>query len=634
MTSAITLRQATIELQWLKRNPDFMERPASILEFLGEEYLNIEKGVRDGVKECLVSIFGEEPNVYNLAKVQRAMFTGGIGIGKTTFASIALPYMCHWVLCLKDPQDFFGLLPGSRIAFMQMSTSETQAKEVLFGDIFARIKHSKWFKKYPYDDKYKNQIRFPKDIWIVPGDSSETTFEGYNILGGIIDEIDSHKVTEKKDYAETGYDTIHARITSRFMTRGLLILIGQMKKSIGFAAKKYKEFVEEGEEGGCFAKKLTIWESLGWARFLTPIGTRDSFWFDPKRKQILPEIMIDLYDKEELMEIPNVYRKDFLNNPEKALRDHAGIPPLVGEAFISMVERVQLCRDKWHQRFDVQVSPVKPAIHRPEFEEWFRAVDSLPRVAHIDIAYSAKGDALGIAIGHIRELKEVDEELKPVIVFDALIRMRPIPGTQIILSEVRQVLYDLKSERGFKIKKVTLDGFESTDTLQQLEKKKFETEYVSVDKDILPYHDLREAIYEGRCEFPRYMTYMRPGDVNQVEIAVQELLQLVVKDNGKIDHPDGGSKDVSDAMAGVVTTLMGDRRYRRGVSSTGVSSSSGAGSGIIEVPGFRMDSPLSPSGPGGMPAGLPGLPSLPSLPAGIGSLGGLMSSVPERFRTE
>jgi hypothetical protein len=40
------------------------------------------------------------------------MVTGAIGIGKTTIASIILPYMCHWVLCLKDPQKFFGLCPA------------------------------------------------------------------------------------------------------------------------------------------------------------------------------------------------------------------------------------------------------------------------------------------------------------------------------------------------------------------------------------------------------------------------------------------------------------------------------------------------------------------------------------------
>lgn len=616
--SAAATRQMVIELQWLKRNPAFIERPASILEFLGPDYLDIEDGVREGVKEALVGIFGDKPNVYNLAKVQRAMFTGAIGVGKTTFASIALPYMVHWCLCLKDPQSFFGLLPGSRIAFMMMSTSERQAKEVLFGDIFARIRHSKWFKKHPHDPKFTSQIRFEKDIWIVPGDSAETTFEGYNILGGIIDEIDSHKVTDKKDYAESGYDTIHARITSRFQNRGLLILIGQMKKSVGFAAKKYKEFVEDGPENGAYAKKLTIWESLGWNKFLKPDGTRDSFWFDPRRKVIIPAPMVDFMNKEGLMEIPNVYLKDFKNNPEKALRDLAGIPPLVGDAFISMVEKVEICRDKWHERFGVDESPVGTRLDYPVFADWFYATDTLKRVIHIDIAYSAKtGDALGMAMGHVRELKETDGELKPVIVFDMLLRMRPLPGTQLILSDMRKIVYHLKHDRGFRIKKITLDGFESTDTLQQFQKRKFEVEHLSVDKSVLPYHDLREAIYEGRVEFPRYMTYMNHGDVEQVEIAVHELLRLVETEKGKIDHPEGGTKDVADAMAGVVTTLMGDRQYRRGIGSNlDRSSSDDAGSGGIKVPGFGVRD-----------FDIPGVLSLPS----VGSLGHLIPQVPRHL---
>ena len=117
----------------------------------------------------------------------------------TTIASIVLPYLAHWVLCLRNPQDFFNLLPGSRIAFMQMSTSGQQAKEVVFGDIKARIENAPWFKNHPYDPKFKNQLRFKGDIWILPGDSGETTFEGYNICGGILDEADSHLVTEHKD---------------------------------------------------------------------------------------------------------------------------------------------------------------------------------------------------------------------------------------------------------------------------------------------------------------------------------------------------------------------------------------------------------------------------------------------------
>lgn len=629
MTSPIQLRRLAIELQWLKRNPEFTERPASIEEFLGEDYLNIASGVRGGVKDCLVSIFGDEPNVYNLANVQQAMFTGAIGIGKTTFASIALPYMCHWVLCLRDPQKYFGLLPGSRIAFMQMSTSERQAKDVLFGDIFARIKNSPWFKKYPPDPKFTSQIRFDRDVWIVPGDSSETTFEGYNILGGIIDEIDSHKVTEKKDYAESGYETIYSRITSRFQNRGLIILIGQMKKSIGFASRKYAEFNTEGKDGGCFAKRLTIWESFGWdyPSYLNPDGSRKSFWFDTRRKQIVPTIQVDFWDKDLLMEIPMVYYKDFKNNPEKALRDLAGIPPLVGDAFISMVEKVELCRDKWHERFSIDTSPVKPNLASAVFEDWFYATDTLRRVCHIDIAYSATGDALGFAMGHVRELKEFDGEFKPVIIFDCLVRMRPLPGTQIILGGVRQMVYHMIDKLGFKIRKITLDGFQSTDTIQQFQKRKIMSEYLSVDKDILPYHDLREAIYEERVEFPKFMTYMKHGDVETVEIAPHELFRLIEKENGKIDHPEGGSKDVSDAMAGVVTTLMGDRTYRRGLGSSGVSTSGTSLAGGSDVPGFSLGSPISGSGFGGQD-GMPNMPSVPN----IGDLGSLLPNMPSHLR--
>jgi hypothetical protein len=603
------------ELEWLQNNPAFDERPASITEFLGPDYLNIEGGVRPGVRKALVDIFGEESNGETIARVQRAIMTGAIGIGKTTLASIALPYMCHWVLCLSDPQDFFDLLPGSRIAFMQMSTSEDQAKQVLFGDIFARINHSPWFKKFPYDSRFKNQIRFPKDIWVVPGDSSETTFEGYNILGGILDEIDSHKVTPKKDYAQSGYDTINSRIESRYGTKGLLILIGQMKASLGFAAKKYKEFKVDPDAA---VARMSIWESFGWddKRFNDGHGNRKSFWYDPRRKGIVPDVSIKMgavSTTEHLIEIPRTYMASFLNDPEKALRDLAGIPPLVGAAFIGMGDRIYEARDRWNERFPGVGSPVRTTLSSADFESWFRAPDTLPRAAHLDIAYASDGDALGLAMGHVPEVKEIDGELRPVIVFDFLLRMRPMPGYQLILSDIRQIIYYLRDDLGFKIEKVTMDGFQSTDMMQQLQKRRVNAEYLSVDKKKLPYQDLRDALYERRVEFPQYITHRRHGDVERVEIAIEELSQLV--DAGpKIDHPDGGSKDVADAMAGVVHTLMGDRKYRRGVSSVSPVDGQEHPTGGSSFSGIFAPSPLSglavPSlpVPGSLLRGAPNLP--------------------------
>lgn len=629
--------RAAFELNWLIDHPEFIERPATIEEFLGPGYLETGNKIRPGIRDALIEIFGDEVQTSCIAKVQRAMVTGAIGIGKTTFASIALPYMVHWVLCLRDPQDYFNLLPGSRIAFMQMSTSESQAREVIFGDVFARINHSPWFiQNAPHDDKFTKQIRFPgKDIWILPGDSAETTFEGYNILAGIIDEMDSHKVTKDKDYADSGYNTIHARITSRFGDRGLVICIGQMKKAVGFAQRKYQEFLNDPK--GSYVCRMTLWESHGWdsidpftkvPRYLDPMtGERDSFFYDPKRRALLPKTIVELLNtenKEHLLEIPTAYRKDFENKPEMALRDLAGIPPSVEDPFITLVDKIELCRDRWIERHGIQ-SPVNTNPSRVEFEKWFVGLESRKRVLHIDNAYSANGDALGMAMGHVEAMVEKDGERKPYIVIDFIARVKAGPGTEIMFSDIRKIVYMLRDEMNFKLKKVSMDGFQSTDTMQQLRKKRYEVEPLSVDKSTLPYEDLREAIYEERIEFPPYVTYLSKGDPHTTEILVKELMELH-SDGLKIDHPPTGSKDVADAVAGVVYTLMGDRTYRRGFPTLDNGRDSGNTATIhrrTEGP-VKMDlGSLLQSG-GGLSAPIP-----PSV--GFGSTG---ISVPDHLRTQ
>lgn len=583
--------KAQAETKFLLDYPWFDEKPASIEEFLGPGYLNLAALVRPGLKQALIDIFGEEVYPHRICeKYEEAMFTGAIGIGKTTFASIALPYMVHWCLCLKDPCAFFNLMPGSQIAIMQMSTSQKQAEGVVFSDIFARIKHSEWFaNNYPYDDKFTKQIKFPKNMWILPGGSLETSFEGYNILAGVLDEMDSHKITEEKDYADVGFDAINSRIASRFPIfgddgmdaghMGLIICIGQMKKGNGFAARKKKEFDQNPK---AYVWAQTIWESFGWDRYTNKkTGERNSFWYDTRRKKIIPNDVVPLLESvEHVMEIPSTYRHQFETNPEKALRDLAGIPPASSDPFISLVDRVEECRERWIQRYtdhkDFRYShwqpesPVGDEAHRINFKKWFKVeADSRRRHIHVDLGISPEGDALGMAMGYVEAIIENDEgEKVPYIVFDALMRMHAAPGNEILISDVRRIIYDLKEDRGFRVYGVSMDGFQSTDMLQQLRKKRYMTDYLSVDKSTLPYEDLRDAIYERRIEFPPYVTHLRFGDATTVEIALKELMELQheFKNNkNKVDHPPQGSKDVADAMAGVVTTLMGDRTYRKGV---------------------------------------------------------------------
>jgi hypothetical protein len=451
----VTTTSFQAEFVWLKDNPQFEQRPASILEFLGPDYLNIEHNVRPILKQILIDIFGTETNPDRIARYEQGIFTGGIGVGKTTLASIIIPYMAHWVLCLKDPQGHFGMMAGTRIAFMQMSTSETQAKEVVFGDIKARIDNSPWFKKnYPYDKAFKNQFRFPKDVWIIPGDSAETTFEGYNILGGILDEADSHKITKNKDYADQGYTTIHGRITSRFQDRGFLLIVGQMKKASGFAAKMYRKMRQDPK---AYTSLITIWESMGWEKFLNPDGSRASFWYDTQRYVFTTKDLAALQGfPSHIIEVPLVYERDFLNSPQKALRDLAGRPPEVNSPLFHDPSKIDLCRTAYIERYGNFV----PVDANNNFHDGLRAQNSVPRVGHIDIAFSPDGDALGLAIAHVAEMVTYDDERKPFIIFDLVMRIQAPPGRELYLGDIRQLIYQLKYDRKFNITKITTDGFQ------------------------------------------------------------------------------------------------------------------------------------------------------------------------------
>lgn len=562
--------------EFLQANPDFLDRPATIEEFIGPDYLDLEKTIRASVRAALVEIFGDYVRPDRISEARRAMFTGAIGIGKTTLASIAIPYMVHWVLCLKDPQEYFGLMPRSRIAFMLMSTTDAQAKEVLFGDIKARLSGSPWAKRMdspwpgsPWDPAFKNQLRFPKEIWVLPGNSKEKSFEGYNILGGIIDEGDSHQITANKDYAQVGYETIHNRISSRFIDpvakdhRGLLIVIGQMKSASGFMSRKMKEL--EGDEGAVVIR-LTQWESFGWQTYKNEDGTYDVFWYDIERKcEVSPEYARDI-KSDSIIPIPNAYKKDFDTNPVKALRDLAGIPPEATDPFIAVMERVQSAQLRWHQNHPDIDQPVNKSCTMPLFHERLVADSSIKRVLHIDIAYSdaTTADALGMAMGHVSKLVDLNGDIKPYIVIDFLMRIKAQTGSQIMLEDVRSYIYALRDIRGYKIRQVTVDGTNSVDMMQTLIKRRIPADYLSVDRNKTPYEDLREAIYERRIEFPAYVTMLAPGSVEQVVIAERELRQL--NDTGKkVDHPQGGSKDVADAIAGVTHVLTGSPEYRRGL---------------------------------------------------------------------
>ena len=157
--------------------------------------------------------------------------------------------MCYVVLCLNDPLEFFGIGKDTRIDLINMAINAYQANNVFFSEFKAKLNNCKWFKRVNYNPTHtpeatphdfqitKNQVRFYKNITAHSAHSEAESFEGFNPLVVIFDEIDGFE----PEAAESAYTTLRSSAVTRFGEKALLIFISFPRSSDGFMIKKYQE---------------------------------------------------------------------------------------------------------------------------------------------------------------------------------------------------------------------------------------------------------------------------------------------------------------------------------------------------------------------------------------------------------
>jgi len=128
-------------------------------------------------------------------------------------------------------------------------------------------------------------------------------------------------------------------------------------------------------------------------------------------------------------------------------------------------------------------------------------------------------------------------EPAPYVKVDALRYWTPTKEKHVDFTEVREYILSLQ-HRGFNISLVTFDRWESADISKELREYGLRVERLSVAKR--HYTDMAMVVHEERLS----------GPANP--ILIDELLELKVMPNDKIDHPTKGSKDLSDATCGAI----------------------------------------------------------------------------------
>jgi len=555
-----------------------VDRVVDIEEFAeSPDYMAQAGYLRPVIKYELIRLF-ENPDEF-----VEVVATGAIGIGKNYFADIALAYMIYLLSCYHNPQMEHGLAPGSSIVFIQQSMTQTLAKKVVFDQFSERLKISPYFtSKFMFDTNVKSELRFPKNVYVLPVGGSDTAAIGMNVYGGIIDELNFMQRTQNSlmtkytgedeyDQAERLYRQLIRRIKSRFMQRGKvpgkLLLISSVNYPGDFTDRKIDEAKKDPT---IFVMKYSQWEALPEERFCGekfPVEVGN----EVKQSKILKDIS-EARDEEDVIMVPVEYKTEFERNLEEALRDLAGVATGTKHPFIPQRELIKLAQDEHAKIFDgnqlfLRDKVILSDLIDADSPDWELLVNmdylsdyitdpSVIHTCHIDIALT--GDAAGLAISHIAGYKmlpafkyydertqgfvEVRDVRAPIYCVDGVLQINAPMGDEVDLELIRDLVLFIRGH--ILIQYATMDSYQSAMMIQAFRKAKMRSGVLSVDTSIAPYAEVKQSIKDERLWLPVH------------EVTARELREIE-KDpkKDKIDHPDGGSKDCSDAVAGSVYIL-------------------------------------------------------------------------------
>ena len=284
-----------------------------------------------------------------------------------------------------------------------------------------------------------------------------------------------------------------------------------------------------------------------------------------------PEV-VDKEDEKNLIQVPIEHKPAFDRDLIGSLRDIAGVAVTHTSRFIEK-NYIRLSFSKYNSIYgDEQIFTEQSVVLAVNSEvqdlvntEFMRRLSPHgPFAVHIDLAIS--NDAAGVAIGHSIGSKEVASrlvfnsdtgELKreskgalPIYGIPGTLQVLPPEGGEIELNVLRELVGVICEY--LPIYYLTMDRHQSATFLQYFRSRSVNSSILSLDRSPDPYIETKFAIKEERV-------YIAANDV------LLEEFPNLDQDNitGKIDHPEGGSKDLADSVAGVVYTLSNKKSSYR-----------------------------------------------------------------------
>jgi hypothetical protein len=523
----------------------FNEIPVDARTFVeGEDYLgqpplsDIQYDIVEAMsqiyrKEDLINLLGEEKGskYYDKYTKNEIILQLGKGSGKDFTSTVACSYIVYKLLCLKDPAKYFGKPSGDAIDLINVAINAQQAKNVFFKGFKSKIERSPWFigKYYAKADS----IEFDKSITVYSGHSERESHEGLNLLLAVLDEISGFASevgtgNEQGKTAENIYKAFRGSVDSRFPDLGKVVLLSFPRYPGDFISEKYDDVVAEKEVVER-SHRFTI-------NPLLPEDSPDnSFEISWDEDQIISYKYPGVFAlKRPTWEVNPTRKIDdfmiaFMTDLGDAMMRFACVPTFASDAFFKQVDKVRSC-----------MTLRNPVDNFKRFDESFKPDPDKVYYVHADLAQ--KHDKCAVAIAHVDKWVNIQvinnyEQVAPIVVVDAVAWWEPKVEGPVNLSEVKQWIQNLR-RLGFNIGMVSFDRWQSFDIQNELKQVGMRTDTVSVAKK--HYEDMAMLVYEERLAMP------------SIELLFDELTQLKIMKNNRVDHPRKKSKDLADAVCGAI----------------------------------------------------------------------------------
>jgi len=517
-----------VDVKTFVESPDYLGQPPlspiqyDIVEAMSQIYK----------KSDLLNLLGTEAGARHYDKYTKneIILQLGKGSGKDHTSTVACAYIVYKLLCLKDPARYFGKPSGDAIDIINVAVNAEQAKNVFFKGFKNKIEKSPWFAG-KYEAKV-NSISFNKSITVYSGHSERESHEGLNLFMAVLDEISgfASEVGTGNDQGKTAdnlYKAFRGTVDSRFPDLGKVVLLSFPRYNGDFISKRYEEVIMEKETVER-RHTFTINEEL-------PEGPDNQFEIVWEEDHIISYKYPRMFALKRPTWEVNPTRKiedfkiAFLTDMGDAMMRFLCTPTYSSDSFFKQKDKLEKC-----------MTLRNPIDNHRRLDLTFKPEDDKVYYVHADLAQ--KHDKCAVAIAHVDKWVNVQvikdyEQVAPIVVVDAVAWWEPKVEGPVNLSDVKNWIINLRRE-GFNIGMVTFDRWQSFDIQQELKAVGMRTDTVSVAKK--HYEDLAMMIYEERIAMPR------------IPLLLEEMSELKIMKNNRVDHPRKKSKDLADAVCGAV----------------------------------------------------------------------------------